>query len=502
VLRWPVFGRARRRRSSPTDATDLEIRFALDTLDPFQQRWLRACAVFPALRWPLTLYIGRALADADRAGTTADHAPADPDREPPSLDIEAAAGLARLGWFRTAFIPLAVRRRLIAGLSVEDRATVRSALERLFATEAALRSDTPDAVPIARERPLASLLPTPRSDGAAADVLMARFMLDAPTGIEQRFPPGVARLLGLRFGLSVWVRLALAAVTALALAAGIRGLASALVAQWTVAGDTVAVTAPSMIAIPGGHFTMGSPPDEPGRWDDEGPQRQVSVPPFAIAETEVTFAQWDACVDDGGCGGYWLDDEGWGRGDRPVVNVSWEDAQRYVAWLNTKLEGEPYRLPSEAEWEYAARAGTLTRFAFGDEISSSEANFDGNIGKTTEVGSYPANAWGLFDMHGNVWEWVEDCWHDNYEAAPTDGSAWLEADGGDCSSRVRRGGSWGNTPWFLRSAYRVWNDPDSGTTSSGSGSPGRLPLESFHLYLWGSGGAAPSRPIFIHNRSP
>ena len=221
---------------------------------------------------------------------------------------------------------------------------------------------------------------------------------------------------------------------------------------------------PEMVVIPAGEFTMGSPPDEEDRADNEGPQREVRVPRFALGRHEVTFAQYDACVEAGGCAER-PDDEGWGRGDRPVINVLWDDAQAYVAWLR-EATGQPYRLPSEAEWEFAARAGTTTPFSTGATISTSEANYNGNYTygsgvegeyrqQTLPVGSFDANPWGLFEMHGNVWEWVEDCWHDNYRGAPTDGAAWLEADGGNCSLRVLRGGSWGNYPRLLRSAYRL-----------------------------------------------
>jgi formylglycine-generating enzyme required for sulfatase activity len=213
---------------------------------------------------------------------------------------------------------------------------------------------------------------------------------------------------------------------------------------------------PEMIVIPAGTFTMGSPPEEKGRNEDEGPQREVRVQRFALGRTEVTFAQYDACVDAGGCG-HSPFDWGWGRGDRPVMNVSWNDAQAYTEWLSV-VTGEPYRLPSEAEWEYTARAGTTTLFAFGDGLSPSQANFDGNVGRTWQVGTGAANDWGLFDMHGNVWEWVEDCWHDGYRGAPQHGSPWLEAKWGDCSRRIIRGGAWDDRAGGLRSAVRIGKD--------------------------------------------
>ena len=211
---------------------------------------------------------------------------------------------------------------------------------------------------------------------------------------------------------------------------------------------------PQMVVVPAGAFLMGSPPEESGRRENEGLRRLVTIrQPFAVGVYEVTFAEWDACVDAGGCDAYRPDDEGWGRGERPVINVGWHDAQRYVSWLSEHT-GTNYRLLSEAEWEYAARAGTTTRFHTGESISKDQANHDGHRGGTVEVGTFPANAFGLHDVHGNVWEWVEDCWNDSYTDAPTDGSSWEE---GDCGRRVLRGGSWSRAPRDLRSARRGRN---------------------------------------------
>ena len=195
---------------------------------------------------------------------------------------------------------------------------------------------------------------------------------------------------------------------------------------------------------------MGSPESEEGRYDSEGPVYRVTIgEPFAVGAYEVTFEEWDACVADGGCDGYRLNDYGYGRGRRPVL-MSWEGAQAYVRWLSRKA-GEKYRLLSEAEWEYAARAGTRTRYSFGDEITESDANYGENIGKTQQVGSYRANGYGLYDMHGNAAEWVQDCWNDSYRGAPNNGEAW---ETGDCFWRVLRGGSWLEPSRNLRSANR------------------------------------------------
>ena len=211
---------------------------------------------------------------------------------------------------------------------------------------------------------------------------------------------------------------------------------------------------PEMVVVPTGSFMMGSPSSEKGRDSDEGPQHQVSIAqPFAVGVYEVTFAEWDACVSVGGCNGYGPADRGWGRGQRPVIDVSWNDAQAYVKWLSNKT-GKRYRLLSEAEWEYVARAGTETPFHFGTTISTDQANYNRNHrAQTVEAGSFPSNGYGLHDVHGNVDEWVQDCWNDSYLGAPTDGSAWTS---GDCSGRVLRGGSWDSKHRNLHLADRDW----------------------------------------------
>ena len=199
---------------------------------------------------------------------------------------------------------------------------------------------------------------------------------------------------------------------------------------------------PELVVVPPGSFEMGSPSGEANRDDDEGPVHRVTFErPFAVGVYEVTFGEWDACVSGGGCGGYRPDDEGWGRGNRPVVNVSWDDVKAYVDWLTGKT-GEEYRLLSEAEWEYVARAGTRTAYWWGDDFGQNRANCHGcgdSYRPTAPVGSFSANPFGLHDVHGNVWEWVEDCWNDSYDGAPSDGSAW---ESGNCERRVLRGGSW------------------------------------------------------------
>jgi formylglycine-generating enzyme required for sulfatase activity len=212
---------------------------------------------------------------------------------------------------------------------------------------------------------------------------------------------------------------------------------------------------PEMVVIPAGRFLMGSPESEPGRSGDEGPQRWVDVPRFAMGKFEVTQGQWQAVM---GSNPSWFKACG---ANCPVETVSWNDAQEFVRRLSQRT-GQTYRLPSEAEWEYAARAGTTTTYFWGDRFDGNQAN---NSSRTVRVGSYLPNAFGLYDMQGNVWEWVQDVWHDSYAGSPIDGSAWMT--GGDPTRRVLRGGSWNGAPRDLRSADRSGDSP--GSRGSGAG---------------------------------
>ena len=263
-----------------------------------------------------------------------------------------------------------------------------------------------------------------------------------------------------------------------------------------------------MVVVPAGSYRMGSPSYEEGRHEDEGPVHEVTIAaPFAIGRHEVTAAEFGRFVDETGysagnsCSIIGTDEWGYlewksraGRGWRnpgfdqsgrhPAVCVNWNDAQAYVAWLSRET-GEKYRLPSESEWEYAARAGTATarywgegesgqcRHANGGDASVKERYADwrwtvascrdGHV-HTAPAGSFAANGWGLHDMLGNVWEWTEDCWNGSYAGAPSDGSAW---EYGDCNERVLRGGSWSNLPSILRAAYRSGSTTGSRNIYSG-----------------------------------
>jgi len=226
------------------------------------------------------------------------------------------------------------------------------------------------------------------------------------------------------------------------------------------------ILGPEMVVIPGGVFTMGSPDSEAGRSNDEGPQHSVKVVSFALGRYEVTFDEYDVFAK--ATGRKPPNDEGWGRGLRPVINVSWDDALAYAAWLSQKT-GQHYRLPTEAEWEYVARAGTTASRYWGDEpkLACNYANVrdkyfdcdDGYADKTAPVGSFIANPFGLQDMLGNVWEWVADCWHDSYQGAPVDGSDWEDGKACESGGRVLRGGSWYSIPGLVRSAFRGRYNP-------------------------------------------
>ena len=215
---------------------------------------------------------------------------------------------------------------------------------------------------------------------------------------------------------------------------------------------------PRMVVVPAGTVTMGRPASEEGPFDREGPQRSVTIPaPFAVGVHEVTFAEWDACVRAGGCGGYVPDDRGWGRGSRPVINVSWDDAQAYVSWLSQQT-GAHYRLLSEPEWEYVARAGSRTARYWG-ESESSQCRYangggprcDDGYDFTAPVGSFAPNAFGLHDVIGNVFEWTQDCWNGRSAGAPAE---WSASQSGECGRRVLRGGAWDYYPWDVRFPIR------------------------------------------------
>lgn len=279
---------------------------------------------------------------------------------------------------------------------------------------------------------------------------------------------------------------------------------------------------PVMVVLPRGRYTMGAPKGEwpaaehPNRpaWTEEAEKPQVNVTigyRLAIGKYEVTFEQWDACVEAGGCD-HRPDDEGWGRGDRPVIHVSRSDARQYARWLSRRT-GRDYRLPSEAEWEYAARAGTQTAFWWGDELGDGRIPCDGcgtewDERSTAPVGSFPANPWGLHDMLSNVQEWVADCWHETHAGNPGDGSArttsspwwkesgWEDRRGRPCQRPAERGGAFGFYPWAIRVAARGywWPNPNWHERKSAT--------QGFRVALTVESGARPAPPDRRAESSP
>ena len=232
------------------------------------------------------------------------------------------------------------------------------------------------------------------------------------------------------------------------------------------AGPITAGSSPmgiEMVVINPGSGKLGSPDSEKKRQRYENPMRDTQINyQFEVSKYEITFDDWDKCLSDGGCSGHKPDDKGWGRGRRPVIDISFDDTQNFISWLNRKT-GQTYRLLSEAEWEYVARAGQDAPFGQGFEMSAKYANFDGKapygtsekgqyLRKTEVVGKYEPNAFGIYDMHGNVYEWVEDCWNEDHSGAMGDGSARKD---GDCDYRIMKGGSWVTHGYQMRAAARV-----------------------------------------------
>jgi formylglycine-generating enzyme required for sulfatase activity/V8-like Glu-specific endopeptidase len=239
--------------------------------------------------------------------------------------------------------------------------------------------------------------------------------------------------------------------------------------QDRLADGTPCPMCPQMVVVPPGSFTMGAPVTEPERERDgtrkgsESPEIAVSLPGFAVGRYAITFAEWDDCLADGGCNGHVPVDQGWGRGKQPVINVNWADVQAYVGWLSHKT-GQTYRVLSETEREYVTRAGSKGPFWWATGISPENANYNGsaepykgggsrgeNRLRSVPVDQFKPNVWGLYNVHGNVWDWTADCWNDSHEGNPADGSArWV----GDCKLRVIRGGAWNSSPGRLRAAHR------------------------------------------------
>jgi formylglycine-generating enzyme required for sulfatase activity len=441
-----------------------------DYLGPGGFRWLCATAVYPELQWELTLRVGQLAA---------------PEQ---SLDEAALWRLLRLPWFREGAIPDEIRLELVRSLDADLDRRVRQflieTLERNPAEEGTFAADE-RRLDIAVQRAyLAGDDRRARKDAIEEiehitpgelerDYTLLRLLSDRPTSLLALVLPARLRRLFYPAGAShfrmKWqAALGLALLAVLLGSGGLESIIRYKQARRPQATAQPAATAESEVTftltyVPGGSFMMGSPPSEEGRTDDEGPQHLVTLPGFYMGETEVTQAQWrrvaqlpkvNIDLDP--------DPSNFKGDDLPVELVSWNEAVEFCERLS-KATGRKYRLPTEAEWEYAARAGTSGPYA--GNLDAMAWYFDNSDGKTHFVKGKQPNAWELYDMHGNVWEWCEDVWHDNYNGAPADGSAWLS--GGDSSFRLLRGGSWGSQSIFCRSAIRINYWPDDRDSSFG-----------------------------------
>jgi len=363
----------------------------------------------------------------------------------------------------------------LTGEKMETDFRVRSAIEAVIAaSEERYRS-------VPKLRPEPSVPEPSEPDSPIQKPAAKKPKTPAPTSDKPPFDPWFAKFIRNKWWLSVAFILLLAVVVPKGyIPFGTQKMLEGHLGKpLTVFQDTLSGggKASKMVVIPAGSFVMGSPKSEQGRNADEGPQHKVNIQSFALGKYEVTFAEYDQFAEATGRWRYKPSDEGWGRKkNQPVINVNWKDATVYAEWLSEQT-GKRYRLPSEAEWEYAARAGTTTPFSTGRCINTDQANYDGNYDyndcgaktgvyrrQTVPVTKLGENAWRLAHMHGNVWEWILDCARDSYEGAPTDGSAW-EKD--NCSKRVLRGGSWDDEPRNLRSAFRVRVPPGGRDDSFG-----------------------------------
>ncbi len=424
--------------------------------------WLSACAVYPEINWGITLMLGNALLAPVAPVAKAALPWQLPHRE---RYAECLTQLARLPWLRVGFMPNWLRSALLNEQLPECGGVVRRALDAFFEQASQASKPYADALAVA----LAQKAGKGRVGlpDAAQDKVFLRFM----SGRAQPLAFGLGeRLLRLLYpdGTPLAGPRGVVLVAGLALAVGwvaVRPpVGVELVSKLTEVQDGVKPEkckyCPEMVRIPAGRFIMG---DDKSDQKDERPAHKVTiVKPFAMGKYAVTQGQWRAVM--GNNPSRFKD-----CGDTcPVERVSWNDAQAYLKKLN-EMSGLQYRLPSEAEWEYAARAGSTTAYPWGDKASHEYANYGkdtccGGMAEgrdkwvnTSPVGSFPPNAFGLYDMHGNVWQWVEDSWHSDYKGAPQDGSVWVIV--GKNENRVLRGGSWNDTPSNLRSAYRFISTP-------------------------------------------
>ncbi|MBK1990655.1 formylglycine-generating enzyme family protein [Sphaerospermopsis aphanizomenoides BCCUSP55] len=436
--------------------------------------WFCACAVFPELQWNITIYLGNVL--KTKSGESL-------------LEVDSLTTLARLPWFRAGYIPDWLRVDLIQKLTQEQEQEIRNVLKNLL-NQVNDTSENGLKLSIAK-----TSLKTIAEDGLLKDYLFLDFMTK-PSLLDLKVPEKLNKLLPKsknqvskqqkinRRRFLQMVGLGSAGFVAAVAGNQVLKPKEPTIASRSCKFEVLTVNSQGkiisrisreatfftedlgnnitleMVEIPGGSFNMGSPASEKGRNDYESPQHEVNVPAFAMGKFAVTQEQYQQIMG--------KNPSNFKGVKRPVEQVSWNDAVEFCNQLSQKT-GRTYRLPSEAEWEYACRAGTTTPFHFGDTITSDLANYKGTVTyaseptgeyrqQTTNVGSFPPNSFGLYDMHGNFWEWCQDDWHDNYINAPKDSSGWTSRSD---NTKVLRGGSWGNNPGYCRSAYRYSYDRDS-----------------------------------------
>ncbi|WP_254445343.1 formylglycine-generating enzyme family protein [Anabaena sp. UHCC 0204] len=446
--------------------------------------WFCACAVFPELQWNITIYLGNVL--KTKAGKSL-------------LEVCSLNNLARLPWFRSGYIPDWLRVDLIKQLTEEQEQEIRNVLKNLL-NQVNETSGNWLKLLIAK-----TSIKTISEDSPLQDYLFLDFMtkpslldLKVPEKFNQLLPKSknpssqktqitrrrflqMVGLGGVGFVAAVAgnqvlkpktpeIKRASRTCTFDVLTVDAQGKISNRVSSEATLfieelGNNITL---EMVEIPGGSFIMGSPTSEKGRSDNESPQHEVNVPAFAMGRFAVTQEQYQQIM--GKNPSKFKDDGSTAlTNQRPVESVSWDNAVDFCNKLSEKT-GLKYRLPSEAEWEYACRGRTTTPFHFGETITTNLANYDGTVtyasepkgkfrGETIEVGSFPPNSFGLYDMHGNVWEWCQADWHDNYTNAPKDGSAWTSLSDG---TKVLRGGSWDFNPGACRSALRLNVNRDFG----------------------------------------
>ena len=466
ALLWELPQRWLERQTPDTETLDELLIQLHQFLGDVGYYWLSTCAIYPQLLWPLTLHLGQTLSTTDNHKL---------------ITTTRLAQLVRLPWFRQGYMPNWLRERLVGDLSLPQKEAIRIALKNLLAT-AQEKPAHPFYLEIAQTNWLKSfereqLL----ADHVCVTQLAGKLSVEIPQKLREWFKLSsvqpVKPLSTLKLVTMGAMATIILAMVTLLMVTHSPDLKEGQIFRNRLQDGSLG---PQMVMIPADTFRMGDIQGE--GYDNELPVHEVSVKGFAMGRYEVTVGEFRQFVEathykteaEKGNGCYvfsgdtpgYKEDANWHNpyfsqdDNQPVICVSWDDAMAYTEWLSQQT-AQQYRLPTEAEWEYAARAGTETKYWWGNEIGSNQENCDNDdcgdsFEYTAPVGSFAANPYGLYDTMGNVWEWVADNWHENYEGAPTDESVW---EGGNESRRVLRGGSWNSFPTIARSTNRNWDYP-------------------------------------------